>query len=176
MNILVSGSTIEFSGLLNEESSVEAIDSALKQALDHSPTRVLRLDFSKVKRANSYGILTWYNTIENLEGVFIYFNTPRWLVEQFNISNFLNSNSRVESIQAQFYCPQNDSHETVLLFLGSDLPIQNNYDNFKLNLKNKLGFELEMDFEPSEYFYFITADTEKFSPHFNLGIKDKVAA
>lgn len=176
MNIVVNGSTIEFSGLLNEESSVEAIDAALKQALDHSPTRVLRLDFSKVKRANSYGILTWYNTLEALDGLFIYFNTPRWLVEQFNISNFLSDKSKVESIQAQFYCPQNDSHETMLLVLGSDLPIQNSYDNFKLNLKNKLGLELEMDFEPSEYFYFITADPEKFSIHLDFDIKDRIAA
>jgi len=99
--------------------------------------------------------------LEFLKGKFIYIKVPRWLVEQFNISDFLNENCSVQSIEANFYCPQNDTHENVVLILNKDIPILEDYNDFKLVLKNKDGLDLEMDFEPSEYFYFISAAAQK---------------
>ena len=163
MEVVVNESIIEFSGLLNEESSVENIKKALEQAFNNSKDKIVCLDFSKVKRANSCGILAWYKLLGAFkDGICIYKNVPRWLVEQFNISDFLSERTRVESIQANFYCPSNDTHETLLLTLGKEIPILDNYDNFNLVMKSKDGLDLEIDFEPNEYFYFISSNIKRF--------------
>jgi ABC-type transporter Mla MlaB component len=162
MDVAVKGITVEFSGILNEESSVELIRQALEQGLKNAEDKTIRLDFSKVKRANSCGILAWYKIVEKIQGSFIYVNVPRWLVEQFNISDFLSEKMFVESIQAHFYCPQIDTHEVVLLHLGKDIPILKNYDDYEIQIKSKDGFDMEMDFEPNEYFFFISRNTEKY--------------
>ena len=85
-----------------------------------------------------------------------------WLVERFNSSDFLSPNAKVQSLEADFYCPQNDTHERIILQIGKDVPILDNYNKFNLNLKNKAGIALEMDFEPSEYFYFISSNIQRF--------------
>jgi anti-anti-sigma regulatory factor len=162
MEAAVNKDTVEFSGLLNEDSAPQVIQNALSEALKNSADNTVYVNFSKVKRANSYGILTWYKMVESLSGKFVYINVPRWLVEQFNITDFLSENSTVQSIEANFYCPQNDTNENMLLVLNKDIPILEDYSNFKLILKNKDGLDLEMDFEPSEYFYFISASYQKF--------------
>lgn len=162
MEVAVDKNTVEFSGLLNEDSSSEAIQKGLEEALNNSPEKTIYIDFSKVKRANSCGILTWYKVLESLSGKFIYIKVPRWLVEQFNISDFLNENTTVESIEANFYCPQNDTHENILLVIGKEIPVLEDYSEFTLVMKTKDGLDLEMDFEPNEYFYFISASTQKF--------------
>ncbi|MES2614939.1 MAG: STAS domain-containing protein [Bdellovibrionota bacterium] len=162
MEVVVNNASVEFSGLLNEDSSPELIVQALQQAIRNTTDGIVYIDFSGVKRANSCGILTWYKALEMTRGEFVYVKVPRWLVEQFNISDFLNENTSVQSIEANFYCPQNDTHESLLLVLGKDIPILENYDSFNLTLKNKDGLDLEMDFEPSEYFYFISSSYEKF--------------
>ena len=163
MEVVVNNATIEFSGLLNEESSIDNIKKGLEQAFANSKDKVVRLDFSKVKRANSCGILAWYKILDGFkDGTCIYINVPRWLVEQFNISDFLSDKTLVESIQANFYCPSNDTHETLLLTLGKEIPILDNYDDFNLIMKSKDGLDLEIDFEPNEYFYFISSNTKRF--------------
>jgi ABC-type transporter Mla MlaB component len=163
MEVVVNNETIEFSGLLNEESSIDTIKKGLEQAFANSKDKVVRLDFSKVKRANSCGILAWYKILDGFKnGTCVYFNVPRWLVEQFNISDFLSDNTLVESIQANFYCPSNDTHETLLLTIGKEIPVLDNYDNFSLVMQSKDGLDLEMDFEPNEYFYFISSNTKRF--------------
>ncbi len=161
MDVVVKKNTVEFSGLLNEDSSSQTIQEALEIALKNSIDKFVNLDFSRVKRANSCGILAWYRILEPLEGKFIYINVPRWLVEQFNISDFLNEKTEVKSIEANFYCPENDTHENIILELSKDIPILDNYENFNIVLKNKEGLDLEMDFEPSEYFYFLTVSIHK---------------
>ncbi|KAB8028052.1 hypothetical protein [Fluviispira multicolorata] len=163
MEVVVNNTTVEFSGLLNEESSVDLIKQGLEQAIKNSAAKKeVNLDFSKVKRANSCGILAWYKILENFDCSFIYVNAPRWLVEQFNISDFLSEKTTVSSIYANFYCPSNDTHEVLLLNIGKEIPILDNYDEFNLVLKNKEGFDLEIDFEPSEYFYFISSNPKRF--------------
>ncbi len=163
MEVVVNNANVEFSGLLNEESSVDKIKKGLEQAFANSKDKVVRLDFSKVKRANSCGILAWYKILDEFkEGTCVYINVPRWLVEQFNISDFLSDRTLVESIQANFYCPSNDTHETLLLTLGKEIPIQESYDDFSLVMKSKDGLDLEIDFEPSEYFYFISSNIKRF--------------
>jgi anti-anti-sigma regulatory factor len=163
MDVSVTKNLVEFSGILNEDSSSQIIENALEQALKDAPDQTILLDFSKVKRANSCGILTWYKSLEASKGKFVYTKVPRWLVEQFNISDFLNDHTTVDSIEAHFYCPQNDTHENMLLVIGKDIPILENYTNFNLTLKNKDGLDLEMDFDPHEYFYFISSNFKKFS-------------
>jgi hypothetical protein len=162
MDVAVHKNTVVFSGILNEDSASNVIKSSLEEALNSSPDKKVFVDFSKVKRANSCGILTWYKVLETLPGFFTYINVPRWLVEQFNISDFLNKNTTVESIEANFYCPQNDTHENIYLVIGKEIPILEDYSSFQLVLKNKDGLDLEMDFEPVEYFSFISSSFQKF--------------
>jgi anti-anti-sigma regulatory factor len=162
MEVAVKNNTIEFSGILNEDSSIDKIKEGLQKALSNANNKSIFVDFSNVKRANSCGILAWYKILETLDGKFIYINVPLWLVEQFNISDFLGENTDVKSIEANFYCPQNDSHENLFLEIGKDIPVLQDYSSYSMTLKNKDGMELEMDFEPNEYFYFISSRFEKF--------------
>ena len=164
MEIEVHSSLVAFKGFLNEESSLDNIKDALLSACRNSgAAQAVSLDFSGVKRANSCGIFAWLKLLESLHFCIIYVNTPSWLVDQFSsISDFLKGNVTVESIQAPFYCPENDSHEYVTLLLGKDIPIQASYDDFEIFCTNKDGAKLEADFEPREYFHFITANLDRF--------------
>ncbi len=162
MEVKVKDATVEFFGILNEESSEENIKKSLQTALQNSNNKKIFIDFSNVKRANSCGILSWYKIIDSFDAEFTYIKSPRWLVEQFNLSDFLNHKTFVQSIQAMFYCPKNDTHEIVSLQIGKEIPLLNDYDQFQIHLKNPKGLDLEMDFEPSEYFHFIIKNKEKF--------------
>jgi hypothetical protein len=50
----------------------------------------------------------------------------------------------------------------LLLTLGKEIPILESYDDFSLIMKSKDGLDLEIDFEPNEYFYFISSNIKRF--------------
>ena len=91
-----------------------------------------------------------------------YVRTPVWLVEQFNmIDEFFDGDVSVESIYAHFYSPENDSSETRLLTLGTDVPILENYRNYNASSE---GSQLEPDFDERSYFHFISRHLYKSAP------------
>jgi hypothetical protein len=158
MDVTVSGERIEFSGYLNEKSNMDLVKTALEGASATAQSRGQRvtLDFSKVSKANSCGILTYLKTLIALKIPVTYVNAPIWLVEQFNaLDDFFVGDILVTSIFAQFYSPQTDESFVLLQELGKDLPILSDYSSFEINPKSPEGHELEPDYEPELYYFFI---------------------
>ena len=60
-----NGSTVAFSGILDERSSSDAMRHVISQAMAVAtgPGARVQLDLSHVKRANSCGILMWFKLL-----------------------------------------------------------------------------------------------------------------
>ncbi|MEY2988651.1 MAG: hypothetical protein RJB13_2172 [Pseudomonadota bacterium] len=156
MQVRNDGCTVFFSGILNEHvdlNNTEAVLHAAQQALTDQQPRVC-LDLSQVSRANSSGLLQWLRLMKKTHIPLCYVRTPVWLVEQFNmIDEFFDGDVSVESIYAHFYSPENDTSETRLLNLGTDVPILENYRNYSATSEDS---KLEPDFDERSYFHFIS--------------------
>jgi hypothetical protein len=162
MEFTIKNNTVEFGGCLDERSSLDQLLRGLQQAASGANGGKVRVDFSKVKKANSIGILSWAKVIDTAKMALVYVAAPEWLVEQFNLSDLLRYGSVVESVQAPFYCADTDSREMVTLVIGKDIPLQKEYNSLQLQKQSQTGALLEADFEPYEYFHFITRDLQKF--------------
>ncbi len=152
----LNASTVTFKGVLDEKSSIVSIRESVEKALANSADGSVRLDFGNVRRANSIGILAWAKFVDSSTFKFIYVNAPKWLVEQFNLCGLLKIDSKVESFQAPFYCGEDDKHEVVTLVVGRDVPLQEDYSSFEIVCTGTDGSRLEADFEPAEYFCFLS--------------------
>jgi len=164
MQVRNEGHTVFFSGVLNEHVDLNNTEAALlaaQQSLTDKQKRVC-LDLSQVSRANSSGLLQWLRLMKKIQTPLCYVRTPVWLVEQFNmIDEFFDGDVSVESIYAHFYSPENDSSETRLLTLGTDVPILENYRNYNASSE---GSQLEPDFDERSYFHFISRHLYKSAP------------
>ena len=162
MQVRVENNLVEFSGYLSEKSDAEAIKNGLMQAASSSSDGCVRIDFSKVEKANSVGILTYLKTFLSLNITVVYERVPIWLVEQFNvIDEFLTGNVVVASLYAQFYCPETNRSTSKLLHVGKEIPIQKDYGDFDPTTKDEAGNSLEPDFDPASYFYFLSQHTDR---------------
>jgi hypothetical protein len=161
MEFRLSGASIQFSGVLDERTSMTGVRDVVERALASSSDGVVSLNFGEVKRANSLGILAWAKFIEASDYRFSYVEAPEWLVEQFNLCGLLKQGSSVESLQAPFYCPDDDSHETITLVIGRDVPIQSDYSTLEILRKTAEGLTLEPDFDPPEFLNFLARDAQR---------------
>lgn len=162
MDLKVEGHTLRFSGVLDETTDMEQARQAII-ALGASQGPEVYLDLSEVRRANSCGILSWLRLLRDVNLSFVYVNAPVWLIAQFNmISEFFVGRVRVESIQAPFYCPADDSSLSLTLFVGEDIPVRDDYEDFQFANRAIDGKEYEPDFDPAEYFSFIAANFQRF--------------
>jgi hypothetical protein len=162
MQIRVENNLVEFSGYLSEKSDADIIRKGLMQAASFSSDGSIRIDFSKVEKANSVGILTYLKTFLSMNLAVVYERVPIWLVEQFNvIDEFLVGNAVVASLYAQFYCPETNRSQMKLLHVGKDIPIQKDYADLDLTTKDEAGNSLEPDFDPATYFYFLSIHNDR---------------
>lgn len=156
-----NGSTVSFSGILDEHTSADALRRTLTEAMQTVQGRRVSLDLSQVRRANSVGILTWFKLLRDLAPRATYVNMPVWLVEQFNVSEGIRGDIDIESFQAPFYCPEKDTHAIISLVVGRDVPVQTDYEDFEISLPNPDGTVFEADFEPAEYLHFLVVNHAK---------------
>ncbi len=162
MEIRVENDLVEFVGYLSEKTSAEDIQTGLQKALQASHSGVVRIDFSKVERANSVGILKYLKVFESLHIKAVYERAPIWLVEQFNvIQEFLHGDVTVASLYARFFSLTTNKHVTQLLHVGKDVPLLSNYKDFEIELKDESGQMLEPDFDPQLYFSFLTTQDDQ---------------
>ena len=162
MDARFNGFCVVFSGVLDESTQIDPIRASLQEAIAGARGGRVRLDFSQVKRANSVGILSWFRLVHGLAYAVAYVNVPVWLVEQFNFADGLRGDTFVESVLAPFYCPSDDTHAIVVLTVGRELPLLEDYSELELRIPGANGKMLEPDFEADEYFQFLSANREKF--------------
>lgn len=163
MEVKVEGNEVRFSGVLDEGIAQDVIESVLKEAQKNCKDQRILVDYSEVKRANSCGILTWLQVTSMGSYPITYVNVPVWLIAQFNmIEEFMMGDITISSIQAPFYCPDTDETTILTLKVGEDIPVQEQYDDFEFPVQTIDGKEYEPDFEPSDYFLFITFNIERF--------------
>jgi hypothetical protein len=149
---------IRFSGTLNEDSDFVLI----RRFLEELNSTNISISFRAVQRANSCGIIAWFKLARELDLRVRYLETPVWLIEQFNMSPFFLRNATVESFYAPFYEIESGGHEFKLLRVGIEVPILSNYSDFELDLQAAEFANIEADFQPEEYFFFISANFAAF--------------
>jgi hypothetical protein len=149
---------IRFSGTLNEDSDFVLI----RRFLEELNSTNIAISFRNVQRANSCGIIAWFKLARELDLRVRYLETPVWLIEQFNMSPFFLRNATVESFYAPFYEIESGGHEFKLLRVGIEVPILSNYSDFEFDLQAAEFANIEADFQPEEYFFFISANFASF--------------
>lgn len=149
--------TLWLSGVLNEETDFQA----LKKILDSGLPSPIRVNLKNVERANSCGIIAWFKLIRELQVSLVYTEAPVWLIEQFNMNPFFLRSSSVESFYAPFYDVESNEHHLLLLCLGKDVPLQDDYSDFEVDSAAFGRSTLEADFDSEEYFQFIVANLDE---------------
>lgn len=158
----LEGDELKFIGVLDESTKPEDLVSII-EAAHRQASGPLLFDLSEINRANSCGILTWLRILKNFDFEYFYTNTPLWLISQFNmIAEFFTSSAKVKSVQAHYYCGDRDSTIVRVLEIGKDVPILESYDDFDLPNVTVDGYEYEPDFDPAEYFAFVSTHFNKF--------------
>jgi ABC-type transporter Mla MlaB component len=156
--------TMIFEGVLDENTLLSDLESALSKISGVSKGNYINVDLSKVHRANSSGILVWLKFLNRAGYRFKYINAPVWLVEQFNIiSGYFAKGSVVESFQAPFYSPKSQKSINVNLMIGKDVPLLRDYRNYSVPSREFNGETYEADFAPAQYFNFLSLNYDNFS-------------
>ena len=158
MQAKISEGTVYFSDVLNEDTDF----TTLLALLESSRQRTVRISFAAVERANSCGIIAWFRLVRDLELRVRYVESPVWLIEQLNMSPFFLRKSVVESFYAPFFDPESRKQLLCLLTVGVDVPVLPSYENFEWHPQASAYALLEPDFEPEEYFRFITSNLAEF--------------
>ena len=149
---------IEFSGDLDENSDLTKLPEDILAWMQKSDSHAVVVNFEKVERSNSVGLMEWINVLNKLGKPFHYVKTPWWLIQQINMNpDFLSSGSKVVSFLAPFVnMEREDEQVQFLLVVGKDVEIRDDYEGFSLNRVESDGVEFEPDFEPEDYLYFIS--------------------
>ena len=155
MEVKVTNQTICFSGVLDEAVTVQFLEAQLIPLISKLDAP-FRVDFSSVQRSNSVGLLAWFRFVQSFQSTVLYVNTPVWMVEQFNFTDLLNPKNTIHSFHAPFYCQESDQYETKILTVGKDIELTEDYSSISLEYSNPVGQVFEPDFEPSEYFHFLS--------------------
>lgn len=149
-------------GILDEHSDSSEIEAAFKKIASNGASSV-DVDFSKVKYANSTGIVTWLKIAKHLGITIRYVNAPIWLVGQFNmIRDFFENGSYVESFAAPYYCPSTQESRALTLRMGKEVPVKTDYAQVKFPNVAVDGKTYEIDFSPERYFSFISENFKTF--------------
>jgi ABC-type transporter Mla MlaB component len=170
MEVTFEQGILKLEGSLDESISTELFQKVIEELKTQASGEAIPLDFSKVLRANSAGILTFLRVLKGANLRFKYINTPVWLVEQFSMINqFLENSSYVESLQVPYFCEDDDSEELLTFELGKEIPLLESYSDFELESRMINNKEYEPDVSPERYFAFIAQQL----PAFKQGLKDR---
>lgn len=162
MKTRVEGDIVIFEGVLDETDSLEDLQATLKKIKQSRPSAIT-VDFSKVSSGNSSGILVWLKAVYGAAAQVKYVNAPVWLVNQFNsIRGYFENKSYVESFFAPFFNESQDQSFHVQFIVGKDIPIQKDYSNFTVQDRVKDGLTYQPDFDPQQYFGFISRHLANF--------------
>jgi len=149
-------------GILDEHTEATDVQKTL-QAIQKIAKGAFDVDFSKVKYANSTGIVTWLKTLKASGVTIRYINAPVWLVGQFNmIRDFFENGSYVESFCAPYYCTSTQESRALTLRVGKEVPVTDNYKGIKFPNVAVEGKTFEIDFVPERYFSFISENLKIF--------------
>ncbi len=163
MKVTTLPGQMNFEGVLDERSDFALVEQSFSKLKSENQGKPITVDFSKVTRGNSSGIMKWLQFLDKVKYCFRYVGAPVWLVNQFNaISGYFAGGSYPYSIQAPFFCEATETSMDFTLILGKDLEIRSDYTGFQIPDVVVDGQEFQIDFEPEYYFQFITANYEYF--------------
>lgn len=163
MKITVQANALAFDGVLDEETSLKDLLTAFEEVKAKGFQPPLALNFAKVTRGNSAGIVTWLKFMKQIQTPVKYVDTPVWLVGQFNmIKGYFENSSHVESFQAPYYCNDGQHSKVVTLVIGKDLPILDDYSRYTFPNQSIDGKDFEIDFDPQQFLSFISENHASF--------------
>ena len=156
--------TLVFEGVLDETCVLDDFLKVFEDFKSQGHNGEVKVDLSKVKRANSTGIVVWLKFLQSIKTPVCYMNCPVWLVNQFNmIDQFFHNNSKVGSIQTPFYCEETGACRVVTLNLGEEVPILESYENYTFENRTIDGKVYEPDFDPEGYLSFISLISSQYA-------------
>ncbi len=161
MKFQIEGQNVIFSGVLDESFLSSEFLEQIKKLRSTIKSRAVNLDFSNVLYANSIGIANWIKLIDQLkEGTYYYSKTPIWLVHLMSIiSGVVPENFYVTSMSVPFYSENHDKEIQVLMEIGRDIPLLDDYSSFNLESKTVDGILYEPDISEDHYFRFLVIDS-----------------
>lgn len=163
MNITQGSQGLVFDGVLDESSNLGELITQFNAMKEKIPNGPYEMDFSKVTRGTSAGILVWLKFIKEIKSPIVYVNVPIWLVGQFSmIKGYFEFGSYAREIYVPFFDLKSEQTVNVLMKVGSDIPILESYQDFKVDDREISGAECEPDFVPAQYFSFIAENYSAF--------------
>jgi hypothetical protein len=153
----LDGDCLVVDGEIDERATVSELTALLEAGRQVVGHKELKLDLSRVDGANSLGIRSWLMAVKAVRGPFCYVHMPEWLVEQCNIiSEFMAGQIRVESLYAPFYCNDTQERRLLLVVVGRDIPLLQDYGSFMYPPVRLDGKIYEPDFDPVDLFGFLS--------------------
>ena len=146
---------IKLEGQLTEQSSRDVFKKFILDAQGTGHSSVL-IDFSKVTRANSCGLMEFISAIYDAKTDIEYINCPVWLVDQFNeVDELLPDHCTVKSVFAPFVNEDDGSVVNLIIPIVDDFDSSETYAKLE-EMALPDGKKLTPDFDKEEYFYFTT--------------------
>ncbi len=156
MNVKIESHTAVFEGALDEEVVYQDLQASFAKLNLKEESSVVSLDFSRVTKGNSSGIVLWLRFLKTVAFPFKYVHTPVWMVAQFNMVNgYFGKTGAVESFQVPFYCEELDELIGVEVQLGKEIPLQKSYVGFQMPPVERNGHIYHMDFVPTKLLKFL---------------------
>ena len=154
MEIKREKNELEFVGILNESVTVEyLLENFHSISADSS---VIILNFEKVKRANSCGIITLIHSIEQVKLPVHFSRCPVWLVEQLNqIAEFFTLNIKIISVFAPYIEEKTEQYILKLINIDDDFIKNGTLQSLDEQI-NDNGLKIVADFDSEDFFGFIT--------------------
>lgn len=163
MKVSTLPNTLVFSGILDEETSLDDLCASLKMIEASGAKGPICIDLSSVTYANSAGVVVWLKFAHQSQVPFKYVNAPVWLVNQFNtVRGYFDNGSFVETLNAPYFSPKSQDSRVFTLQLGKDIPILDDYSSFNVPNRVSDGKNYEIDFAPERYFSFISENFQTF--------------
>lgn len=165
MQIMFTTPKVVLAGNLTEALDEAALHAALQAAGGEPQTAPVQVDLARVERVNSMGLMKWARCSRGYD--LRLHALPNWLVPHFNmIPDLLGPRSRIESVEALFVEEATKRQVSRLMVIGRDVPLVRDLAEWAPEARSDEGTPLAPEFEPDEFFEFVTRDLEKYGGAF----------
>lgn len=167
-----NGDEVRFEIVPNPQEAVIALKGWMDERIETSGIRQILINLYKEKskvildlgdldRANSSGLRYLAILLQEFGARVGIQRLPAFFVELINVAAIIPDNVDIISFHVPFYHPKTDHVEEICLEIGKDIPLKDNYEDFDCTSLVSPESGLIPDFEPQEFFTFLTERLHK---------------
>lgn len=151
--------TLSLKGWMDERIETSGIRQTLLHLLKEKTK--ITLDLGDLDRANSSGLRFLAILLQEFSTRIGIKRLPAFFVELINVAAIIPDSVEIISFHVPFYHPKTDHIEEICLEIGKDIPLKDNYEDFDCMALVSRDSGLIPDFEPQEFFTFLTERLQK---------------